>query len=82
MATDLALNSLSCAKIYLLHFQLSGACRSFHDVFFKLTIQERMAVIATDREKLKAKAMRSAASPGRPAISNATLKSIERRLSQ
>ncbi|CAL8090044.1 unnamed protein product [Orchesella dallaii] len=61
--------------------QLTGACQSFHDVFFKLSTKERMAIIATDREKSKAKALRNLSSPSRRNISNATLKSLERRMS-
>ncbi|ODN04956.1 hypothetical protein Ocin01_01741 [Orchesella cincta] len=61
--------------------QLTGACQSFHDIFFKLSIKERMAIIATDREKSRAKALRNLASPARRNISNATLKSLERRMS-
>lgn len=67
---------------FIVFFQLTGACRSFHDVFFKLSTKERMAIIATDREKIKAKALRQLSSPAKPNISNATLKSIERRMSQ
>jgi centrosomal protein CEP110 len=39
--------------------QLTGACASFHDVFFKLTTPQRMAIIASDREKMKAKEMKN-----------------------
>ncbi|CAG7716984.1 unnamed protein product [Allacma fusca] len=39
--------------------QLTGTCSSFHDVFFKLTTPQRMAIIASDREKRKAKEMKT-----------------------
>jgi centrosomal protein CEP110 len=69
--------------------QLTGACSSFHDIFFKISIKERMAIIANDREKVKAKAAKNLLvtrrlnpSPSKRNMSSATLKSLERRQTQ
>lgn len=72
-----------------MYFQLNSACSSFHGIFFNLSTAERMAIIATDREKLKARALRdqrntntnSGKSKMKGVMSAATYKAIERRLS-
>lgn len=66
--------------------QLNGAIHSFHEIFFEWDINERMLVIARDREK-KAGLMIVTGMPARlrarsRSLSSATVKSLERKLTR
>ncbi|GLH02034.1 Centriolar coiled-coil protein of 110 kDa [Gryllus bimaculatus] len=60
--------------------QLTAACYSLHDTFFALTIQEKMTIIANDRERRRNPASRPVSA--RTSISAATQKYIQRKQQQ
>nr|CAD7199046.1 unnamed protein product [Timema douglasi] len=63
-----------------LQLQLDAAILEFHDVFFTLSVCERMNIISTDREKLTHRLLRT--NSVRAPLSAATQRSLQRKLSQ
>nr|CAD7575627.1 unnamed protein product [Timema californicum] len=63
-----------------LQLQLDAAILEFHDVFFTLSVCERMNIISTDREKLTHRLLRT--NSVRAPLSAATQKSLQRKLNQ
>nr|CAD7427754.1 unnamed protein product [Timema monikensis] len=62
-----------------LQLQLDAAILEFHDVFFTLSVCERMNIISTDREKLTRRLLRT--NSVRAPLSAATQRSLQRKLS-
>lgn len=65
-----------------IYLQLSAACEDLHNIFMGTPIGKRMAIIASDRERLRTRTPRSQSSTGSRPLSRATQIVLQRKMNQ